>query len=172
MNKQCEQAVFPQKTVQTFSFHLMLNTCSSRYESSYFTFDALNLNLIMSLYLTPFFTSIIFLQSRATQLVRGTYLSTRYMYVIYMTNSPFKGWQYGRNSCMMEQESWFLPKLYNENFRSDDHCVTHKSWVQDASRRVCPYANKGSTYNLRTGSIHYVNMGRFSIWSQKGLISA
>jgi hypothetical protein len=95
-----------------------------------------------------------------------------YEHEIYMMNSPFKGWQYGRNSCMMEQELWFLPKLYNENFLSDGHCVTHKSWVQDASRRVCPDANNDSTYNLRTGSIHYVNMGRFSTWSQKGLISA
>ena len=76
----CEQAVFPQKTVQTFSFHLMLNTCSSRSKSSYFTFDALNLNLIMSLYLTHFFSSIIFLQSLAAQLVRGNLLFTRYMH--------------------------------------------------------------------------------------------
>ena len=43
-------------------------------------FDALNLNLIMSLYLTPLFTSLIFLQSRAAQLVQGTYLSTRFMH--------------------------------------------------------------------------------------------
>jgi hypothetical protein len=83
-----------------------------------------------------------------------------------------RGVTYDRNSCMMKQESWFLPKLYNENFLSDGHCVTHKSWVQDASRRVCPDANKNSTYNLRTGSIYYVNMCRFSTWSQKGLISA
>jgi hypothetical protein len=26
-----------------------------------------------------------------------------------------------------EQEFWFLPKLYNNNFLSDDHCVTYKS---------------------------------------------
>ena len=81
-----------------------------------------------------------------------------YEHVIYMMNSPFERWQYGRNSCMMEQESWFLPKLYNEKFQSDGQCVTHKSWVQDASRRVCPYANNNSTYNLRTCSIYYVNM--------------
>jgi len=90
-----------------------------------------------------------------------------YEHVIYMMNSPFKRWQYGRNSCTMEQESWFLPKPYNENFLSDGHCVTYKSWVQDASRRVCPNANNDSTYNLMTGSIHYVNMGRFSTWSQR-----
>jgi len=83
-----------------------------------------------------------------------------------------RGVTYGRNSCMMKHESWFLPKLYNENFLSDGHCVTHKSWVQDASRRVCLDANNNSTYNLRTGSIHCVNMDKFSIWSQKGLISA
>jgi len=37
-----------------------------------------------------------------------------------------RGVTYGHNSCMMKQEFWFLPKLYNENFLSDDHCVTHK----------------------------------------------
>jgi hypothetical protein len=36
------RAVFPQKIVQTFPFHLMLNTCSGRSEPSYFPFDALN----------------------------------------------------------------------------------------------------------------------------------
>jgi hypothetical protein len=79
-----------------------------------------------------------------------------------------RGVTYGRNSCMMKQESWFLPKLYNENFLSDDHCVTHKSWVQDASRRVCPNANNDNTYNLRTSSIHYMNMGRFFYLVLKG----
>ena len=63
------QAVFPQKIVQTFSFHLMLNTCSGRSESSYFTSDALNFILTMSLSPTTFFASIIFLHSRVTQLV-------------------------------------------------------------------------------------------------------
>ena len=38
-----------------------------------------------------------------------------------------QGMTYGRNSCIMKQESWFLPKLYNEIFLSDGHCVTHKS---------------------------------------------
>jgi len=53
-----------------------------------------------------------------------------------------RGVTYGRNSCMMKQESWFLPKLYNENFLSNGHWVTQKSWVQDASRRVCPDAKQ------------------------------
>jgi hypothetical protein len=74
------QAVFLQKTVQTFHFHLMLNTCSSRSESDYFTFDALNFILTLCLSLTTFFASIIFLHSRGAQLVWGTYLSTRYMH--------------------------------------------------------------------------------------------
>jgi hypothetical protein len=47
-----------------------------------------------------------------------------------------RGVTYGRNSCMMKQESWFLPKLYNENFLSDGHWITHKSWVQDASKKA------------------------------------
>jgi hypothetical protein len=54
------QTVFLQKTVQTFPFHLMLYTCSSTSESSYFIFDALNFLLTMSLSLTPFFISIFF----------------------------------------------------------------------------------------------------------------
>jgi len=83
-----------------------------------------------------------------------------------------RGVTHDRNSCMMKQESWFLPKLYNENFLSDGNCATHRSWVQDASRRVCPDANKNSTYHLRMDSIHYMNMDRFFTWSEKGLISA
>ena len=63
------QAMFPQKTVQTFYFHLMLNTCSDRSEPSYFTSDALNFLLTMSLSPTTFFASIIFLHSRVAQLV-------------------------------------------------------------------------------------------------------
>jgi len=51
------RAVFPQKIVQTFPFHLMLNTCSGRSEPSYFTSDVLNFLLTMSLSLTPFFIS-------------------------------------------------------------------------------------------------------------------
>jgi hypothetical protein len=47
--------MFRQKTVQTFHFHLMLNTCSSRSEFDYFTFDALNFILTLCLSLTPFF---------------------------------------------------------------------------------------------------------------------
>jgi hypothetical protein len=89
------QAVFPQKTVQTFSFHLMLNTCSGRSESSYFTFYALNFILIMSLYLTTFFASIIFLHLRVAQLVwrdlpfNPVHAWSMYDYVIYMMNLSF-----------------------------------------------------------------------------------
>jgi len=49
------RAVFPQKTVQTFPFHLMLYTCSGRSKPSYFPFDALSFLLTMCLSLTPFF---------------------------------------------------------------------------------------------------------------------
>ena len=54
------RAAFPQKTVQTFPFHLMLNTCSGRSEPSYFSFDALNFLLTLCLSLTSFFISIVF----------------------------------------------------------------------------------------------------------------
>jgi len=63
------QALFPQKTVYTFPFPLMLYTCSSKSDYSYFTSDALNFFLTMSLSPTTFFASIIFLHSRVAQLV-------------------------------------------------------------------------------------------------------
>jgi len=65
------QTVFPQKTVQTFPFHLMLYTSSGRSEPSYFTFAVLNFILTLCLSLTTFFASIIFLHSRVAQLVWG-----------------------------------------------------------------------------------------------------
>jgi len=64
------RAVFPQKIVQTFPFHLMLNTCSGRSEPSYFTSDALNFLLTMSLSLTPFFINHLF-PSRVANLGQG-----------------------------------------------------------------------------------------------------
>jgi hypothetical protein len=137
--------------------------------------------LIMSFFFTPFFISHHLCSIRCSKarmgepiFPPGTCMINVWTCKLY-DELALRGVTYGRNSCMMKQKSWFLPKLYNENFLSDGHWVTHKSWVQDASRRVrrvCPDANKNSTYNLRTGSIYYVNMGRFSTWSQKGLISA
>ena len=115
-----EQAVFPQKTMQTLSFHLMLNTCSSRSESSYFTFDALNLNLIMSLYLTPLFTSFTFFN--------------------HVQHNLYRGPTFQLGSCMINV--WTC-NLYDElALRGVTICVTHKSWVQDASRRVCSDAKQ------------------------------
>ena len=72
------QTVFPQKIVQTFSFHLMLNTCSGRSESSYFTFDALNFPLIMSLS-DPFLYYPSF-HSNVVNLGWGNLFSTWYMH--------------------------------------------------------------------------------------------
>jgi len=146
-------------------------------EYSYFTFEALNFLLTIDLSPNSFFIFHLFSVQYSRPRVREpTFHPGACMTNVWACNLydelALRGVTYGRNFCMMKQESWFLPKLYNENFLSDGHCVTYKSWVQDASRRVCPDANNDSTYNLRTGSIHYVNMGRFSIWSQKGLISA
>jgi hypothetical protein len=157
---------------------LFFSICSSKLEASHTCLQKLQLFLKINITTSTLFIFHVFSFKVGCCRLVGDLLFIpvhawqMYEHVIYMMNSPFEGWQYGRNSYMMEQESWFLPKLYNENFLSDDHYVTHKSWVQDASRRVCPYANNNSRYNLRTDSIHYVNMGRFSIWSQQGLISA
>jgi len=146
-------------------------------EFSYFTFDALN--FLLNWFLTNLFLYLPSFSIRCSKAYMGNPpLNLAHACMIYVwacnlyDELALRGVTYGLNSCMMKQESWFLPKLYNENFQSDGHWVTQKSWVQDASRRVCPDANKNSTYNLRTGSIHYVNMDRFSTWSQKDLISA
>jgi len=148
-------------------------------ESSYFTFDALNFPLDNDPFIEPHSLFSNFSQYSIVDLGWGNqffipvHAWQMYEHVIYMMNSPFEGWHMIVTLVWWNKKIfWFLPKPYNENFLSDDHCVTHKSWVQDASRRVCPDAKKDSTYNLRTCSIHYVNMGRFSTWSQKGLISA
>jgi hypothetical protein len=73
--------------------------------------------------------------------------ASTYEYVLY-DELTLRGVIYGRNSCMMKQEFWFLLKLYNGNFPSDHHCVTAKSWFQDASGKAC-YDAKQSI-----GSIH------------------
>jgi hypothetical protein len=145
-------------------------------EFSYLTFDALNFLLTKSL-IGPhsLFPNLFSIQYSRPWVREPTFHPGACVTNVWACNLydelTLRGVTYSRNSCMMKQESWLLPKLYNENFLRDDHYVTHKSWVQYASRRVCPDANNDSTYNLRTGSIHYMNMGRFSIWSQKGLIS-
>jgi len=142
------RAVFPQKIVQTFPFHLMLNTCSGRSEPSYFPFDALNFPLIMSFSLTPFFISHHLCSVRCSKARMGEpiFPPGTCMINVWTCNLyeelALRGVTYGRNSCMIKQESWFLPKLYNENFLSDGHWVTHKSWIQDASRRACSDAKQ------------------------------
>jgi hypothetical protein len=157
---------------------LKFSTCSSRSKSLATSHLMLSISFRpWPSYRTPFFIFQLFSVQYSRPRVREpTFHPGACMTNVWACNLydelALRGVTYGRNFCMMKQESWFLPKLYNENFLSDGHCVTYKSWVQDASRRVCPDANNDSTYNLRTGSIHYVNMGRFSIWSQKGLISA
>jgi len=105
--------------------HLFKQFC----EFSYFTFDALNFPLIMSLYLSPFFIFHIFSQSGVVdhrwgdlRFNLGACMLAVWAY-FYMMNLPFKGVKHGCISCMMKQEFWFFPKLYNKNFLSGDHCI-------------------------------------------------
>jgi hypothetical protein len=156
---------------------LFLSICLSKLEASQAFLQRLHLFLKMDVTTSIIFIFCVFRSKSSVIDSWGTYFSSRCMHDKCMTCNLYdklalRGVTYDRNSCIMKQESWLLPKLYNEIFLSDGHCVTHKSWVEDASRRDCPDANNNSTYNLRTCSIHYVNMGRFSTWSQKGLISA
>jgi len=63
----CEDIPFP---------FLKFSACWSKFMSSYFTFDALNFFLIMSLYLSPFFVFHLFSQLGVVDLRWGTYIST------------------------------------------------------------------------------------------------
>ena len=97
------QAVFPQKTVQTFPFPLMLYTCSSRSASSYFTSDALNFLLTMSLsHLSSFARSTACVGEPIFQ--PGTCMINVWTCKLY-DELALRGVTYGRNSCMMKQES-------------------------------------------------------------------
>jgi hypothetical protein len=114
-----ELAVIPQETVQTFPFHLMLNTCSSRSESSYFTFDALNFLLTMSISLTPFFFCHYRFSIRGSKARMGNlFMHDKCMTCNLYDELALRGVTYGHNSCIMKQEFLFLFKLYNRNFLS------------------------------------------------------
>ena len=107
-------AVFPQKTVQTFPFHLMLNTCSGRSEPSYFTFNALNFlcdNEPLSdnfLHFQSF--SITCSKPRTGEPIfpHGTCMINVWTCNLY-EELALRGVTYGRNSCMMKQESHSCP---------------------------------------------------------------
>jgi hypothetical protein len=161
-----------QEAVQTFLSTLKVQHLFKQIKFSYFTFDALNFLLTKSL-IRPH-SQLFSFQCSRPWVREPTFHPGACMINVWACNLydelALRGVTCGHGPCMMKQESWFLPKLYNKNFLSDGHCVTHKSWVQDALRRVCPDANNDSIYNIRTGSIHYMNMYRFSTWSQKGPI--
>ena len=136
------QAVFPQKTVRTFSFHLMLNTCSSRSESSYFTLDALKLNLIMSLYLTSFFTSILSSITCSTACARGDNMVVTLVWwtriVIFCPNSTMKIF-------------WVMAIVSPTSLEF--------KMLQEGFARM----QNNSIYILKTGSIHFT-------WDRVGLL--
>jgi len=127
------QAVFPQKTVQTFPFHLMLNICLDRSESSYFTFNALNFLLTMSLSLTPFFIfhhlcSIGCSKARMGNLpFDPVHAWQMYEHVIYMMNWPFEGWH------MVITLAWG-----NKIFYSCSNSTIEISWVLTIISPVSP----------------------------------
>jgi len=91
--------------------------------------------------LTPFFIYHHRFSIRGSKAYLGDLFSSRCMHDKCMTCNLYdelapRGVIYGHNSCMMRQEFLFLLKLYNRNFLSDDHYITYKSWIQDASRRA------------------------------------
>jgi hypothetical protein len=118
-------------------------------------------------------------QSGVAELLWGTHLSTWcmhawYEHVNFMMNSPFEGWHMvitlvwwnkNRDSCPNSTMKIFWVTVIGSP-TSLEFKMLQKGFV------LMQINKKNSTYNLKTGSIHYVNMGRFSTWSQKGLISA
>jgi hypothetical protein len=59
------------------------------------------------------------------------------MRMFYMISLPFKGWHMVVTLVWWDKNFDSCSLLCSENFLSNDHCVNHKSWVQDASRRTC-----------------------------------
>ena len=95
--------------------------CSSKLEASQACLQRLQLFLKMDVMVSELF---IFRVSRSKSGVVnswGTYFSSWCMHDKCMTCNLYdefalQGVTYDRNYCIMKQESWFLPKLYNENF--------------------------------------------------------
>ena len=73
---------------------------------------------------------------------------------------------------MMDKNRDFCPNSTMKIFGATANVSPTSLEFKMLQEGFVPMQINDSTYNLRTGSIHYVNMGRFSIWSQKGLISA
>jgi len=111
---------------------LFLSICSSKLEASQAFLQRLHLFLKMDVTTSTIFIFCVFRSKSSVVDSWGTYFSSWCMHDKCMTCNLYdklalRGVTYDRNSCIMKQESWFLPKLYNKNFMSDGHCVTHKS---------------------------------------------
>jgi hypothetical protein len=102
----------------------------------------------------------------------GTCMKNVWTYNLY-DELALRGVTYGHNSCMMDETRILILAQTLQWKFSEWRSLCHPQVLSsNALRRVCSNANNDSTYNLRTSSIHYVNMGRFSTSSQQGLISA
>jgi len=134
--------------LEGISLEIFFDICSSKLEVSQAFIQRLQLFLKMDAADSTFFISNVFLLK-----IRCCSLGGDLLFILVHAGQnvwtcnlydelALRGVTYDRHFCMMKQEYWFLLKLYNENFWSDDHSITHKSWIQDASRRVRPDANK------------------------------
>jgi hypothetical protein len=144
---------------------IFLSVCSSKLEASQAFVQRLQLFSKMSAATSMFFISHVVHSKSGVVDSEGTHLSFWCMHdkcmnmKIYMMNSPFEGWH------MIVTLAW-----WNKNF---DSCPNSTSLeFKMLQEEFAPMQINDSTYNLRTSSIHYVNMGRFSTWSQKGLWAA
>jgi hypothetical protein len=134
--------------LEGISLEIFFDICSSKLEVSQAFVQRLQLFLKMGAAASMLFISNVFLLKIRCCSLGGDLLfilvhawQNVWTWNLY-DELALRGVTYDRHFCMMKQESWFLSKLYNENFRSDDHSVTHKSWIQYASRRVRPDADE------------------------------
>jgi hypothetical protein len=113
-------------------FHLMLNSCSGRSESSYFTCDApIFFWQWASIWPLSSF-AILFFQSGVSKLIWGIYFHPgaciiNVWHVIYMMNWPFEGWH------MVVTLVW-----WNKNFYSCSNSTIEISWVMTIISPISP----------------------------------
>jgi len=150
---------------------VFLSVCSSKLEASQAFVQRLQLFLKMGAAASTFFISNVFCSKLGVVALEGTYFSfwcmheKMYEHEIYMMSSPFKGWH------MIVTLAW-----WNKNL---DSCPNSTMKIFEVTvilsptsiefkmlqEGFAPMQINDSTYNLRTSTIHYVNMGRFSTWS-------
>jgi len=155
-----------------------ISFCSSKLEASQAFVRRLQLFLKMSAATSTFFISHVFRSKLGVADSEGTHFSfwcmheKMYEHAIYMMNLPFEGWHMIVTFVWWNKNLDSCPNSTMKIFGVTIILSPTSLEFKMLQEGFAPMQINDSTYNLRTGSIHYVNMGGFSTWSQKGLWAA